>query len=263
MSLDRLFRRPAGPSPDLAAALDDLAHLAGSRPVLAGPAGMLARVLSAAFSTRDDDRGRSAGGFPSFDPDASPLRRRALAILTALAPENPAARNLHRAIRRGDVDLLGWAKEVMAGQTEAVSSWGDPGLAATVLRLTLLPSLSRLDDSPSEATGGPCPRCRSVPLLAELRGLEREVRLRCGLCAADWPGGRLLCPTCGESDHRKLSTRHVEGEADRCRLLLCATCGGRLKLVATLAPLSPPALIVADLATIHLDLIDLDREDPP
>ena len=89
--------------------------------------------------------------------------------------------------------------------------------------------------------------------MAESRGLEQRRRLRCGLCAADWEGERLRCPFCNETDHRKLSFVAVEGEQDRFRIALCDSCGGTLKVVATLAPISAPGLLVAELATTHLD----------
>ncbi len=49
--------------------------------------------------------------------------------------------------------------------------------------------------------------------------------------------------------------RFVEGEQERYRLSQCDGCGFRLKVVATLAPLSPPGLLLAELVTVHLDLI--------
>jgi hypothetical protein len=55
----------------------------------------------------------------------------------------------------------------------------------------------------------------------------------------------------------------VEGEQDRFRLAICQRCGFRLKIVATLTPLSPPSLLVAELAAIHLDFIDpIEGETP-
>src|SRR5205823_506094 len=103
---------------------------------------------------------------------------------------------------------------------------------------------------------GECPNCGSPPGLAESRGLEQRRYWRCGLCAADWPGERLRCPFCGQTDHRNLHYRFVEGEQGRHRLALCDTCGGRLRVVATLAPVSAPGLLVVELATAHLEPAD-------
>ena len=86
--------------------------------------------------------------------------------------------------------------------------------------------------------------------------------LRCGTCAADWPGRRLGCVACGEEDWRAVRTLSVEGEESRSRLIACESCGFRLKVVPTLAPLSAPGLVVADLATLHFDLIDEEGRAP-
>jgi hypothetical protein len=287
MALDRLSRwlggRPDAP-PHLAAALGELDRLTSARPDLEIPARSLRRVLTAAFTTGVEPKPAAldpaavelarSDGLPAFRravPDLDPrlIRDRALAIADALLEDGPAARPLRDAIRRGRIAVSGWASEALSGRPERLAEGSegqgiDPDLAASVLRFTLLPTLSKLTvagSSPLTHTPGDCPWCGSAAILAEMRGLEREVRLRCGLCAGDWPGGRLRCPACGEDDHRRLSTRYVEGEGDRYRLSLCDSCGSRLKLVGTLARLSPPSLIVADLATIHLDLID--ATEPP
>ena len=79
---------------------------------------------------------------------------------------------------------------------------------------------------------------------------------RCGCCAADWPVTRLACPFCGEADADRLLRRFAAGDADRYQRVDCATCGRVLKVVATLNPLSAPGLLVAELSTVHLDLLD-------
>ena len=43
---------------------------------------------------------------------------------------------------------------------------------------------------------------------------------------------------------------------DRCRLVLCEACGGRLKVITSLAALSPPALVLAQFTTLYLDFVD-------
>ena len=102
---------------------------------------------------------------------------------------------------------------------------------------------------------GDCPNCGEPPLLAESRGLEQRRFLRCGLCAADWPADRLRCPSCGESDPRALRTLDVEGQEGKARLVRCGSCGSGLKVASTFAPFTAPGLLVADLATIHLDFL--------
>jgi hypothetical protein len=233
---------------------------------------------------------------PLLDRDA--LRRRGVAVCEALAADNPAAGRFAASVRDGRADLHDWALVVLGddpGVPRAPASkpvrsvapdarvednpWHplprsiveaspeiDPALARSVLRLALLPVLAphaaRLDALRPEGlwTRGECPDCGGPPVLAESRGLEQRRHWRCGVCAGDWPGDRLRCPICGETDHRRLSYRFVEGEHDRYRLALCDSCGASLPAVSTLAPLSAPALLVAELATAHLAAL---AEPPP
>ena len=164
----------------------------------------------------------------------------------------------------GSLDLSCWANEAVSDQAFNVDNRAqalgiDAAPARSVLRLVVLPGLERLSRklatlrAEASWTRGDCPNCGSPPVLAESRGLEQRRHWRCGLCAADWEGERLRCPFCDETDHRKLSFIAAEGEQDRYRVSLCESCGGRLKVVATLGPLTAPGLLVAELATSHLD----------
>jgi FdhE protein len=101
---------------------------------------------------------------------------------------------------------------------------------------------------------GYCPTCGSWPLLGEFRGLEQVRFLRCGMCTAEWEFPRLCCPYCGTRDHQLLGYLHVEGEEGKHRAATCDGCRGYVKMVTTLSALDGPHLLVADLATMHLDL---------
>ena len=282
--LDRWIGRPA-PSPELASALGDLERLGAERPELAPPARTLATLLVAAFQGTEpqpalgwDLESLQAGwraGRPSFQTatpvlDEGVLAPRLRRLVEALRAENDSATAFAAAVRTRRVDLMGWVAEVLAGRSDEVSRRAgaiglDPELASSILRLTLLPSLARLSLDldrlrPEGAWDrGDCPNCSSRPLLAESRGLEQRIYYRCGLCAADWPGERLRCPSCGEVRSKSLHFSYVDGEKERCRLARCETCLYDWKVVSTLTALSPPAMIVADLATIHLDLLAEDR----
>lgn len=277
------FARDPAPPPELSAALADLSRLADTRPELAPAARTLADVLRAAFLVptseppvhADPDLLVAAwrAGVPAFRAgDAPPawnadeLRARGLAVCAALVGTNPKAADLLQTVRKGTVDLHAWAVDSLADRPESVADRAQalgipPGLARSVLRLALLPSLSRFSSrlAPLRPEGlwtrGDCPNCGGPPSLAESRGLDQRRFWRCGLCAADWGGERLRCPFCGETDHRRLDYRFAEGEQDRYRLSRCESCGGQLKVVSTLAPISAPGLLVVELATVHLDLL--------
>jgi FdhE protein len=115
----------------------------------------------------------------------------------------------------------------------------------------------------SRATGlwqrGYCPVCGAWPTLAEIRGIERERRLRCGCCGADWPLPLLHCAFCDELDHGKLGSLQPVGEEQLRRVETCETCHGYLKAATTFAPLSIRTLVLLDLTTIPLDLVAQER----
>ncbi len=106
---------------------------------------------------------------------------------------------------------------------------------------------------------GYCPVCGAWPSLAELRGIERERRLRCGCCGADWPLPLLHCAFCDELDHGKLGALQPEGEEQLHRIETCETCHGYLKSATTFGALSIRTLVLLDLTTIPLDLVAQDR----
>jgi len=69
----------------------------------------------------------------------------------------------------------------------------------------------------------------------------------------------LSCPFCGTRDHHLLGYLHVDGEEGKYRAATCEACRGYIKMISTLGPLSGPQLLVAELATMHLDLAALAR----
>jgi FdhE protein len=282
--LERWGRKPTF-APVLVSALEELARLATDRPELASPSQTLADVLKAAFhppdlvSTDPTDLNSMTQGWsegrPAFQQqlprlDASLLIARSRRLIEALGAGNKSAKNLDRAIRSRKIDLVACSNQALAGRPDEVTKNAetaglDPLLTSSVLRLSLLPSLApisiELDRLRAEGIWdrGDCPHCGSRPILAESRGLEQRIYYRCGLCAGDWPGERLRCPSCGENSPKALDYSYVEGEQDRYRLAHCQACRYDWKVVSTLTPLSTPAMIVADLATVHLDVLADDR----
>jgi FdhE protein len=197
--------------------------------------------------------------------DARAAQKRGAEIATRLG--DPA---LADAIRSGTFSLAAGLSARLMGRPEeelarVVALGLEIGAAATALRLTFFPLLVPLAAALAPLRRGTpwgrgeCPTCGSAPLLGELRGLEQDRWLRCGLCASDWEFPRLACPFCDNRDHQKLSYLHVEGEEGRQRLAVCEGCGCGVKQVATLAALSPLRLLAADVATLHLDLAAAER----
>ena len=275
---------PAPDSSALARSLADLDRLIRERPELATAGHALREILRAAFRSpipevffevdRELMLSSSQMGVPAFHiGERSPqlncedILARGLAVLEVIRDDHPSAKLLSKAIRDGSIDLTSWANEVLGSPSSKIDEFAiaqciDPALARSVLRLSLLPGLEGLSQkiaairSEVSWTRSGCPNCGSPATLAESRGLEQRRHWRCGLCAADWQGDRLKCPFCDEIDHRKLSYLAVDGEQDRYRISRCETCGGTLKVIATLELISAPGLLVAELAMTHLDHVD-------
>ncbi len=265
----------------------ELTKLVESRPGLHEPARVLGSILPVLFEEplpeplpvlpTEAAAAKLAGGIPLLRGEALGLdermfRDRWLRVCRALEDTEGGedARALAAAMREERLAPQELLLTVLAGRPEEIhgraESLGlDAGLLAMVLRLTLLPVLSRWARELAALRRGVgwghgyCPTCGSWPLLAEFRGLEQLRLLRCGLCASEWELPRLLCPFCGNRDHRRLGYFHAEGEEASRRAATCDTCGGYVKTVTTLAALSEPGLLVTDLATLHLDLAAAER----
>ena len=151
------------------------------------------------------------------------------------------------------------ALEEMAGRSDA--SVDAFAAVAQVAAMPLLMAAARMLESRAANVWqrGYCPVCGAWPSLAELRGIERERRLRCGCCGADWPLPLLHCAFCGELDHEKLGALQPEGEEQLRRVETCESCRGYLKSAATFDALPIRALVLLDLTTIPLDLVAQER----
>ena len=124
-----------------------------------------------------------------------------------------------------------------------------PFLWATAARASAMTDVDRWDR-------GYCPVCGAWPGLAELVGPEKRRVLRCTRCATAWSWFVLLCPYCGNDDHRSLRTLRDEGGS--VRVDVCERCHGYVKAVTSYASVSAPRLVAEDVATLDLDLIATD-----
>jgi FdhE protein len=141
----------------------------------------------------------------------------------------------------------------------------DPEPLGVIAQLAAMPLLHACAkawsaDVPSAWTHGYCPVCGAWPALAELRGLDRSRRLRCGRCASDWPLPVLQCTYCGENNHDQLGTLTPEDEPQTRRVEVCYTCKGYLKAFTSLRPMTLRSVAMTDLASVDLDLIAQERQ---
>lgn len=151
----------------------------------------------------------------------------------------------------------------VARQAEAATV--DAALLGTLGQIATIPLLQAcgqqaqqlLVGAPWEA--GYCPICAAWPTLAELRGLERRVWLRCGRCASGWPFAHQRCTFCGQDDHRRLAYLAPEDDRETARAVVCEACGGYVKMVTTIGALAPAEVLLKDMATLELDVAAVDR----
>lgn len=282
----KLFQRSKPGPPALAAALERLSRLADDSPALREAATLQSLMLRtiyarpAAIGTIAMPPERAAaklsGGQPLLHAEDVPIDLPALATLLprladAIAAHTTpgAAADIAAAARSGALSVPALARHALDAEADAVrdraAELGLSGeLLGTLLRFSLFPALTQLAAQLAPALSaaawdhGYCPVCGGAPVLGEHRGLEQLRFLRCGLCAGAWQVDRLWCPFCGSRDHNHLSYLHVEGDEQR-RANTCEQCRGYIKVLATLGPLAPLDLLVADVATLPLDLIALER----
>jgi FdhE protein len=146
----------------------------------------------------------------------------------------------------------------------AAEDGADAALYATAAALAVMPLLHACRDAWQDRIvagwmRGSCPICGAWAALAEARGLERALRLRCGRCSADWATEVVRCPFCGTVDHERLGTLVGEGAGDTRKVDTCSVCRGYIKTVATLAAFPAADVRIVDLATVDLDVAALER----
>lgn len=110
---------------------------------------------------------------------------------------------------------------------------------------------ARFSTGPTRNT---CPFCSERPVVASLRpeGEGGKRGLVCPLCFTEWEFRRLLCPNCGEEDHRKLPIYKAE-EFPHLRAEACDSCRHYIKAVdLTINGLAVPE--VDELAAVSIDL---------
>ena len=105
-----------------------------------------------------------------------------------------------------------------------------------------------------EGTPSTCPLCGGRPQLGVLRpegdGAKRS--LVCSLCLTEWSYRRIVCPSCGEDDEKKLSV-YVTSRFEHVRVEACESCKTYLKTIdLTKNGLAVP--VVDELAAIPLGL---------
>lgn len=203
----------------------------------------------------------------SLDPRIARRWARKLLKCAAARPD-PGAASLAR-FRERNLDAVALLEAAIRQDHErvralAADTGADAAALMAVAQLAAMPVLHAARrqfgrEVPASWTHGFCPICGAWPVLAEMRGLERARRLRCGRCAADWHFDVLHCPFCDEKFHKNLGALHAEGQEEVRKVDTCSTCKGYLKAVTTLTPLPAWQVPLEDLKTVELDIVALER----
>lgn len=209
-----------------------------------------------------------SNGAPLVDGAVLEASRRAadrwVRALLALAAEAGASGSLENAAAAPSLDALGVLEAAIAVDRHRLDALADRFSAdrnafaavAAVAAMPLLQACARRW-SPlvrPDWNHGYCPICGAWPALAEARGLERERRLRCARCAADWRTEWLRCPFCGNHDHLRLGALVPEGTMETRKADTCAVCRRYVKTVTTLRAAAGIDVALQDVATVDLDL---------
>lgn len=181
------------------------------------------------------------------------------------------AQDSARRLAAAPIDPAPFLPAALAGDREAIEREAfrydvDPRAFGELLELALQPALWEAAAQLASLTDidrwerGYCPVCGAWPALAELTGPERRRVLRCVRCGAGWSWLILLCPYCGNDDHRSLGSlaprseepgvRRVAGQ----RVDTCERCRGYVKAIASIAALPAVRLQAEDVASLALDL---------
>ena len=213
------------------------------------------------------------------DDISAELQRLARNLADTSVEGSPAQRTGERLAAGGAerIDVAPILQSALDGDTEAIARAAnerdlDPDAFARLLELALQPILWEAAERCTALTDvdkwdrGYCPICGAWPALAELVGAEKRRVLRCGRCGISWSWLVLLCPYCGNDDHRTLgtlvSTEERPGPASpsraeppsKDRVDVCEHCHGYLKAIATFTSVAAVRLAAEDAGTVHLDI---------
>lgn len=100
---------------------------------------------------------------------------------------------------------------------------------------------------------GYCPICGSYPQMSLLKGKGQRFYL-CSFCGFEWPGERLKCPFCENTEHESLHYYFAE-EQKTYRIDTCDKCKRYIKTIDARELDHEPDLTLEDITTVHLDIL--------
>jgi len=147
--------------------------------------------------------------------------------------------------------------------------WHSPSDREFFAKMTMQPYLCALAQRDAKPLGrglaradNRCPFCGGAPQLSVLHAAPEGDgggrSLLCAGCLTTWPFRRVLCPSCGEEDERKLGYFRVD-DFDHVRIDACDSCRHYQKSI-DLTRLGLAVPLVDDVATASLDVWARDRD---
>jgi len=109
---------------------------------------------------------------------------------------------------------------------------------------------------------GYCPMCGSNPMLGVLKGQEGKKYLICEACLSEWPFSRSRCSRCGTASSVKMAYFTVQDD-ERYRVETCDACKRYLKVIDQRGEHPEKSAPVANLTTLHLDIIAVKKGYAP
>lgn len=172
--------------------------------------------------------------------------------------------NIEQALAGGSLTLDALlAAGAGAGFAQAPDSGLDAGILSFLVANSVRPSIEVARDQalagfePESWRRCFCPVCGAPPTLGVLKG-ERGLRhCVCSQCHCQWLVDRLGCPICDNKQQDLL--QHFVADSDpACRIDLCDRCHHYIKTI-DLRALDTPDPVLEDLATLHLDVLAVER----
>jgi FdhE protein len=174
-----------------------------------------------------------------------------------------------RSVLKSEPDVLVLFRASLCQENEpivqaAAACGADGGALQAVVALVSVPFLRACNRrwAPAMRPGwveGYCLVCGAWPAFAETRGIERNRFFRCGRCGGEWHARPLRCPFCGTDDHNALVSLVPEDGGLNAVIEGCRSCRGYVKTFTRLQGCSPDAVMLDDLASVHLDVAALEQ----
>ena len=152
-------------------------------------------------------------------------------------------------------------RQALAGFAQQVAL--DPRGLGFLAQTALTPAMELLRSAFAEQIDtenwdyGYCPLCGSRPDMAWFSDSGKRY-LHCELCGTQWAYQRIGCPFCGNENHEQLGYLEAEEESGL-RVYFCKNCLKYIKTVDKRMFEETPPLVLANIVTLHLDLLALEN----